>query len=678
MAGFGQEDDRTPVGHGLDEERIFQTYVQDDGHTFVGQPFGPEQRRRGSTLLWVVLGSLGLLLCVALVGAAVVVADVPARMRMGLAGLSRVPEIRLPGAVALSTQPPTLTPPAAGTATQLLVTSTSPATDATETTAEASQPGAALTQSVQVTVEAEVTPTGTPELPGAPPGMPAQPQHTPPHAAVIATVSESPTAERETATADATAFPEPAGSGDLTTAAAANLANPQAVPVSVTDPSTGALQMLAPPAATQALSEVTIGAIVFASGASADGQPVDPGTTFSGTVTEIHAFFSYQGMENGMSWERRWYRNGNRVGGGSGRWDAGAQGAYHLSLNSGGQPLGAGSWKLEIYVADQLQQSDSFVVEAAAAPAPTAKPSPTAVTIPTLVSQTEAPPTVTPVAKVYKIVFARWDGGTHNLYVADTTGGGEKFLLHRAAGPSWSPDGKFVAFYGEEGVDQQEEGNIQLAGITNGILYLNMGTWSADLSHAELGQFVREGTGRWAAWAPDGTMVAFDAARGGPDRRIYFLGTADNQQYNVEIPGEQADWSPDSDRLVYRSGRDNQQGIWISNRDGSGSINITTNGNDAFPRWSPDGRKIAFHRESDGNVDIYVMNVDGSNIRRLTDTAGPDTLPAWTPDGRIVFRSVRNGSWGIYIMNADSSDQKLIIPNADPGSDWAYGHMDVH
>jgi TolB protein len=446
----------------------------------------------------------------------------------------------------------------------------------------------------------------------------------------------------------------------------------------VTDASTAALQMLAPATATRMPAGATIGAIVFASGASADGQPVNPGDTFDDSVTEIHAFFSYQGMENGTSWERRWYRNGSKVGGGSGRWDAGAQGAYHLSLNSGGQPLGLGDWKLEIYVADQLEQSGSFVVEATAEPVPTAKPRPT--TTPTVLSQTEAPPTPTPVAKLYKIVFARWDGGKHDLYLADTAGGGEKFLLQRAAGPSWSPDGRFVAFYGEEGVDQQERGGVvtQLAGITNGILYLNMGTWSADLTQVELSQFVREGTGRWAAWAPDGEMVAFDAARGGPDRRIYFLGTADNQQYNVELLGEQADWSPDSSRLVYRSGRDNRQGIWISNRDGSGSVNVTTNGNDAFPRWSPDGRKVAFHRESDGNVDIYVMNVDGSNIRRLTDATGPDTLPAWTPDGRIVFRSVRSGSWGIYIMNADSSDQKLIMPNADPGPDWAFGHMDVH
>jgi Tol biopolymer transport system component len=208
---------------------------------------------------------------------------------------------------------------------------------------------------------------------------------------------------------------------------------------------------------------------------------------------------------------------------------------------------------------------------------------------------------------------------------------------------------------------------------------LDFANWTDDITQVVIEQKVREGSGRWTDWAPNGAMLAFDAARGSPDRRIYFLGTADNQQYSIEIPGEQASWAPDSNQLVYRSGRDGKQGIWISNRDDSGAHNITSDGTDSLPSWSPDGRKIAFHRDSGGNVDIYVMNVDGSDIRRLTDAPGPDTLPAWTPDGRrIVFRSARAGSWEVYIMNADGSGQKQIIANADPGPDWSFGRMDVY
>jgi Tol biopolymer transport system component len=404
--------------------------------------------------------------------------------------------------------------------------------------------------------------------------------------------------------------------------------------------------------------EPTIGPITFAVGVTEDDQPVDAGTTFPSDIEEIHALFSYEGLSDSDTWERFWYQDDEEVGSGSGIWDAGESGTFDLSLTGGGEPLGSGTWKLEIHVNGELAQTGNFVIEASATPESTGGQA---------------------VGGAYKIAFARWDGGKHDLFIANTDGSSERFLLERAAGPSWSRDGQYLSVFGEEGVDRQvrDRAEYVIEGITNGILWLKVADFPSDVTRVEMGQYVREGTARWAAWAPNGEMIAFDAARGGPDRRIYFLGTADNQQYNIEIPGEQASWAPNSNQIVYRSGRDGKQGIWISNRDDSGARNITNEGNDSFPSWSPDGRTIAFHRDSDGNVDIFVMNTDGSSIRRLTDAPGPDTLPAWTPDGRIVFRSARTGSWGIYIMNADGSGQKQIIANADPGPDWSFGRMDV-
>jgi Tol biopolymer transport system component len=186
----------------------------------------------------------------------------------------------------------------------------------------------------------------------------------------------------------------------------------------------------------------------------------------------------------------------------------------------------------------------------------------------------------------------------------------------------------------------------------------------------------KEGTARWANVSPNGQMVAFDARPGG-NYRIYFLGTTDNQQFRYEIVGEQADWSPDSEKIVYRSGRDGRTGIWISNRDDTGHTLITEVGSDSFPAWSPDGKTIAFSREVDNNVDIYTMNIDGSNIKRLTDAPGPDTLPVYTPGGDIIFRSARSGAWGIWKMSRSGGNQTEIIADAGVGNDWAFSRMDV-
>jgi Tol biopolymer transport system component len=267
------------------------------------------------------------------------------------------------------------------------------------------------------------------------------------------------------------------------------------------------------------------------------------------------------------------------------------------------------------------------------------------------------------------------------MYVADTNGSGERFLLNRAAGPSWTPSGQEIFFFGEAGIDRQrlvDGREFVFDGISNGIVALTNAAAlpSADTALLYQGNDWKQGTARWASVSPDGQMVAFDAKPGG-DYRIYFLGTADNQQFRFEIIGEQADWAPNSQKIVYRSGRDGKTGIWISNRDDSGHTNITQGGSDSFPAWSPDGKTIAFSRDDGGNVNIYLVNVDGSNLRQITDAPGPDTLPIYTPSGDIVFRSARSGSWGIWKMSGDGSNQKEIIPNAGVGPDWSFSKMDV-
>ncbi len=455
---------------------------------------------------------------------------------------------------------------------------------------------------------------------------------------------------------------------------------------------TDSIQVPTSPPKASATSEAEtrpfIGPITFANGATEDGKPVGASDTFTGEITEIHAVFTYKGMVDGTPWERGWQLEGNTVGSGSGVWDKGSSGVYHLSLNNGGRPLDAGNWEMEIYVDGEMLRSGQFVIKSGAEPTdlphllPTERPvaTPTGESGTTPTTEPKATPVVPAVAGTHEIAFSRWDGGRHNLFIAETDGSEEVPVWQRAAGPSWSPDGQFLYAYGTEGVDRQERegtGEVAFEGVSNGIIRLDMSGLKDGFYRIFQDPGWKEGTGRATALSPNGDMLAFGATRGG-DWRIYFLGTFEPLQFNVEILGEQVDWSPDGNKLVYRSGRDNRQGIWVSNRDDSGAVNITSDGSDAFPRWSPDGRKIAFHREAGGNVDIYLMNTDGNNIRRLTDAPGPDTLPAWTPDGRIVFRSARSGSWAIYIMNADSSDQKQILANTDPGPDWAFGRMDVH
>ena len=309
----------------------------------------------------------------------------------------------------------------------------------------------------------------------------------------------------------------------------------------------------------------------------------------------------------------------------------------------------------------------------------TPTPTPTLTSTPTPIPILPPEPVVNVEGGTYKLVFTKWDGGQHNVYVADTNGNNEQFILGRGTGPSWSPDGEFIYFAGEPGVDRQVRDGREylLDGISNGLVRLVANPLPLTPRDLRLSQPLqwKQGTARWTQVSPNGQIVAYDARPGG-DYRLYFTG-AEGQPIPFEIVGEQGSWSPDGERLVYRSGRGGTTGIWISNQNDSGHLNLTSNGSDAFPTWSPDGKTIAFSRDEGGNTDVYTISIDGGNLQRLTDAPGPDSLPVYTPGGEIIFRSARDGGWAIWKMRPNGSNEAKIIPNASVGPDWTNSKMSV-
>ncbi len=459
----------------------------------------------------------------------------------------------------------------------------------------------------------------------------------------------------------------------------------------------------APPTDTPTPAAPQMGDIVFALTVDDNAQAIDPADAFDEGISKIHAVFDYANLSRDDTWERVWYLDGEEMLRNAENWGGDESGSFDYFLDTGGAPLPPGSWILELSLNGEFMSSGMFVVKAKATPTPSPAPSATITPTPTIT------PTAKPVAAVYQLAYTKWNGNYHSVYTANTNGYGEKFIIDRGAGPSWSVDGRRLFFYGEAGVNQQiREGQVgcEFGTISDGIVAIDLWTSNGDICQVKPGPWFcerkgsdaqspphdvctengvnvfqnldwKEGTARWASVAPDGAAVAYDGTPGGGDRRIYFRSVYNNQQFRFELIGEQGSWSPDGQKMVYRSGRDNKQGLWISNRDDTGHANITLNGTDSFPAWSPNGRMIAFSREEAGNVDIYTLNLNSGDIRRLTTAPGPDTLPVYAPDGSIIFRSARSGSWGIWKMYGNGSGQREIIPKAGVGPDWAYSKMDV-
>ena len=114
---------------------------------------------------------------------------------------------------------------------------------------------------------------------------------------------------------------------------------------------------------------------------------------------------------------------------------------------------------------------------------------------------------------------------------------------------------------------------------------------------------------------------------------------------------DNAQYSPDGQKIAFVSYRSGAPEIWLANSDGGDQVQLTAIGAPVAgsPRWSPDGKHIAFDAYQQGNADIWVINADGGSLRRVTTNSAEDCLPNWSRDGRsIYFKSARTGDSEIW------------------------------
>jgi dipeptidyl aminopeptidase/acylaminoacyl peptidase len=121
-------------------------------------------------------------------------------------------------------------------------------------------------------------------------------------------------------------------------------------------------------------------------------------------------------------------------------------------------------------------------------------------------------------------------------------------------------------------------------------------------------------------------------------------------------------FSPDGERVAFRSDRTGERAIWVVDAQGRLPLQLTTFGPEASafsPRWSPDNLEIAFELGREGvGVDIYVISASGGPARQVTSSPAIDAVPSWSRDGRwIYFRSNRNGSWQVWKVPSGGEEE---------------------
>jgi Tol biopolymer transport system component/DNA-binding winged helix-turn-helix (wHTH) protein len=200
----------------------------------------------------------------------------------------------------------------------------------------------------------------------------------------------------------------------------------------------------------------------------------------------------------------------------------------------------------------------------------------------------------------------------------------------------------------------------------------------------------RAGYDAMPSWSPDGRAVAYVSDKSG-NLEIYVMAltpgsreVAITSDAGVNVEPE---WSPDGEWIAYHSRR--RGGVWVVPSSGGVARQVADFGSD--PAWSPDSARIAFTSDAGGLVsqsELWTVGRDGSDRKPLTAVGRPvggHRSPAWSPGGRLVAFTAARGGWDgevwivsvtggrtVKVGSGEAAGEVPLDPRFDPRGGWLY------
>lgn len=255
-------------------------------------------------------------------------------------------------------------------------------------------------------------------------------------------------------------------------------------------------------------------------------------------------------------------------------------------------------------------------------------------------------------------------------------------LLH--AHPSWSPDGKFFAYWQNGLIVQSMPEELWSA---YGGRALNPTSDRLELSRRERRKARLPGLPAYpSSWSPDSKrlVVVADAnwrPRGGGGRiprpwtALFVVGVTEGPggvtvspvSPGLPLPNTQRAqdpaWSPDGNWISFVKYVDGTANLWLIRPDGSDARALTgfKDGTDiAHPAWSPDSKRLVFELFRQNQRDLWTLDVEALSLEPVMLDAAVDLQPSWGADGAIYFSSDLSGIFNVYAFDPSTFEVRQV------------------
>jgi len=235
--------------------------------------------------------------------------------------------------------------------------------------------------------------------------------------------------------------------------------------------------------------------------------------------------------------------------------------------------------------------------------------------------------------------------------------------------------------------------------------------WIVQIATGEKYQLTDAKGSSWnPSWSPDGKRLAFLSTRDG-GTQIYLVSPPSREAVQLTQVNNGVDdfkWSPDSQRIAFtttevfaRPGGAEPAEYHVVGNDQASSTSlwsIATPGEitrKASPEqlidgvsfavddfsWSPDSRRIAFSANQYRDpypfwtYNIYVLKLSDRSVNKIVDRKGPDLFPVWSPDGsEIAYRTYTltdkdeyytYSSGYLAVVSADGGTSRVLTEQFD-------------